>query len=131
MPKNFQNWTLVKENLQESPHATIKPVFFKEREVWWLSLGLNVGDEEDGKGERFERPIIIIKKFNNNLFWGCALSSKIKDNKYYIGFELLGIKRSVILSQLRVLDSKRLSEKVGMASEEDFKKIKKAVKELL
>ena len=37
---------------------------FHEREVWWCSLGANIGFEQDGGGEDFERPVVILKKFN-------------------------------------------------------------------
>ncbi len=30
----------------------------------WCSIGINVGDEEDGKNELYERPVLVIKKFN-------------------------------------------------------------------
>ena len=32
----------------------------KEREIWWCSVGLNVGTEIYGKGEDFARPVLII-----------------------------------------------------------------------
>ena len=42
-----------------------KPLF-KEGEIWWCSIGLNVGDEEYGKGPFFQRPVLIFKKFTKN-----------------------------------------------------------------
>ena len=59
--ENFVYWTRLKirihfQDIQERP-------YFKEREIWWVNLGVNVGFEQDGKGDNFERPILILKKF--------------------------------------------------------------------
>ena len=129
--KNFDEWNIVKKN-RDSILREEHIVYCKEKEVWWISLGLNVGDEEDGKGELFERPVLVIKKFNNNLFWGCALSTKIKENnKYYIKVKVADEFQSVIISQLRLYDSKRLQDKIAFLSEDDFNKTKTAIKKLL
>jgi len=34
---------------------------FYEREIWFCSVGMNLGHEEDGKQDQFLRPIIILK----------------------------------------------------------------------
>lgn len=129
--KNFDTWNELKKQ-QDKKDRLQHPVYCKEREIWWLSLGLNIGDEEDGKGEFFERPIIVVKKFNNNLFWGCALSTKIKDgNPYYLKVSTKEGEQSVIISQLRLYDTKRLQEKMGVVGKDDFNKIKTAIKGLL
>ncbi len=105
--KDFDAWNIIKKKYDEKDREIIK-VFCHEREIWWISLGLNIGDEEDGKGALFERPILVIKKFNNNIFWGCSLSTKIKDqNKYYHKIDTKEGIRSVIISQLRLYDTKR------------------------
>ncbi len=49
--------------------------FFKEREIWWVSIGINIGHEEDGKGEQYSRPVLILKKFNKYTFSGIPLST--------------------------------------------------------
>lgn len=40
-------------------------VFVKAREVRFAHLGINVGNEEDGKGKSFQRPVLVIKKVGN------------------------------------------------------------------
>lgn len=58
-----------------------------------------MGDEQDGKGSEYVRPVLIMKKFNKNLFWGCPLSEKIKlQNRYYVSIDLPVGTRSVIIS---------------------------------
>ena len=127
--KRFSEWNELKIIQDNKPS---KVVFCKEREIWWITLGLNIGDEEDGKGEMFARPVLVVKKFNNNIFWGCALSTKIKEgNNYYITVNTKEGPQSVIISQLRLCDTKRLGEKMDIISKVDFLKIKTAIKELL
>lgn len=81
--KDFGNWNIRKKDLDR---RTSRPPFFKEKEVWWLSIGVNIGYEEDGKGRNFARPVLILRKFNNQLFLGIPLSTKTKANIYYIEF---------------------------------------------
>ena len=41
---------------------------FKEGELWWCSIGINVGVEIFGKGPDAVRPVVIFKKINKFLF---------------------------------------------------------------
>lgn len=77
--KDFIGWSNLKEKLD---HAVSQPTI-SEREIWWCSIGVNIGDEEDGKKNLYNRPILIVKKFNARLFWGVALGTKIKEDKNY------------------------------------------------
>jgi mRNA interferase MazF len=63
MLQDFLNWI----NVKFKTHSKISRPSFEEREIWWCHLGLNVGDEENGKNESFNRPVLILKKFNRNL----------------------------------------------------------------
>ena len=127
MTKKFISWIFNKIIIDK----TYKETPINEHEVYWCSLGENICFEQNGKGEDFRRPILIFKKFNNNMFWGIPMSTKIKDNKYYVKVLLKDIEQSAIISQLRVLDSKRLDQFIGYISREDFTKIKNCIKEIL
>lgn len=119
MIKHFIDWILTKIIIDKK----VRLLQIKEGEVHWCSLGENVGDEENGKGDDFRRPVLIFKKFNNNIFWGIPLSSQLKDNKYYVKILLKEEEVSAMISQLRILDTKRLDEYVGYISKVDFIKI--------
>ena len=129
MEKDFQRWHIKKKYLHKEK---VRP-FFHEREVWFCAFGINIGFEQDGSGAEFLRPVIIIKKFNNEVFWGLPLTKNQKKNKYYFQFCIEGQKESstAILSQIRLVDAKRLQYKVGDASEDNFSKIKKRLAEFL
>ena len=125
MKKDYKEWHSKKTEIE---HSNDTRLFFHEREVWWCSLGHNVGFEQDGKGEKFARPVLVFKKFNKEVFWALPLSTKIKKSKFYALVELNdGVARVAIVSQLRLVDGKRLIDKIGVINEANYKDIQKAV----
>lgn len=128
MQKDFTAWHKSKTDIDSS----IDRAFFHQREVWWCSIGSNVGFEQDGKGKNFARPVLILKGFSKEVFLCVPLTTKLKEGRYYHFIDVGdGIPRKVILSQVRLLDSKRLQEKIATVDEIQFSKIKKAVIRLL
>jgi mRNA interferase MazF len=108
-----------------------RPIYY-EWEIWWCSVGSNVGYEADGKGRAYVRPILIVKGFNKAVFWGIPMTTKIKTGKYYFNVALGdGTPRQFVLSQLRLIDGKRLYRKMGAINGEIFIKIKQAIADLL
>ena len=71
MNKDFDNWGVVKKRLNCIRNLRT----FNEREIWWCSVGLNIGYEIYGKNELFNRPVLIIKKFSSSIFLGLPLTS--------------------------------------------------------
>ncbi len=55
---------------------------------------------------------MIIRKFNNDVFWGVALSTKQKEGMYYYNFTINGVQQYAIISQLRLYDKNRLIRKM-------------------
>lgn len=125
--KAFDKWNEVKKKT----HKEALYRGFKEREIFYAKLGQNIGFEQNGIGEKFIRPIVILKKFNRNLFYAIPLSTTEKRNQYYFEFEFVeGTKSVAILSQIRNLDSKRLLNKIGMMKKEDFELLKLKIREV-
>lgn len=125
--KDFNNWSFNKFVINQNNRP-----FFHEREVWFTHLGLNIGFEQDGSGESYLRPVIIFRKFNNEIFWGIPLTRTKKNNVYYFKLrskKVLGSR--AILSQIRLFDSKRLSYKIETVHKEDFEMLKQKFKALL
>ncbi len=127
MKKDFQEWHKSKSDIDEHKIRA----FFHEREIWFTSLGLNVGFEQDGRGDKFLRPIIILKKFNNEVLWCIPLTKNHKKGKYYFSFHLEDKISTAILSQIRLVDAKRLQYKIGDISEENFDELKQKLIQLL
>ena len=115
MIKEFDKWNEKKKTLDSLDRLP----FFNERQIWFCHLGVNVGFEQDGSGADFLRPILIVKQFNKEVFWGIPLTRSKKDSgsksgRYYFSFIGLDGKESVvILSQIRLIDAKRLAYKIG------------------
>lgn len=126
--KNFEEWSKLKRQIQDKKHI---PLGYKEREIWWVSLGQNIGAEEDGKNQNFARPVLIIKGFSKFLFWGIPLSTTKKQGAYYYKIEVSARTSNVLLSQLRALDTHRLIKKHGMLNKTDFVHIKRQIISLL
>ena len=121
MSKDFDTWNEQKKSLDRAT----KHILFKEREVWWCRLGVNVGYEQNGKGDNFFRPILVLKKFNNDMLIGLPLSTVVKpSNSFYHTFQFNGKEQSIIIAQIRLFDAKRLSHRLGMLKGEDFGLIK-------
>jgi mRNA interferase MazF len=106
--------------------------YFQERDVWWASIGINIGDEENGKHQKFERPVLILKKFNQHLILIVPLSSKLKNNnKYYHKIIISGQSGSVIVSQIRAISSKRLIRKMGQIDIKNFSALRQLIRSLI
>jgi len=127
MVKDFVGWHTLKTRLDKSDTLPT----FKERDIWWCSIGVNIGHEQDGKNILYNRPVLVVRKFNRKIFWGVPLTTKIKNNPYYLQITFKGQPQCIILSQLRLWDSKRLANKMGQLSEQQFKTVRSALKLLL
>ena len=125
MNKDYKIWSGKKTEIENTYKIR---VFFHAREVWWCSMGSNIGYEEDGKGNNFARPVLIFKKFNKDICWALPLSTKLKTNKFYAPVYLEDrIQRVALISQLRLIDVKRLITKIGFIKQNNYIEIQKAV----
>lgn len=123
MQKNFDKWN----NRKKEINNTVFNSYIHEREIWWCSIGLNVGDEEDGKNELFERPVLIIRKFNQKIVLAVPLTTKTKDNYYYFTFMYDGLKFAAILSQIRLISTSRLTRRIQTINDPLFEQIRQAI----
>lgn len=123
--KYFNRWHKVKKQINRSKNVPT----FKEREVWWCSIGQNIGFESYGKGDSFWRPVLILTKHNQYTFFGLPLTSshKIK-NPHYYPFPFQGQEGSILLSQGRTLSSLRLVNHMGWVTPTQYSNIKEAFK---
>jgi mRNA interferase MazF len=118
MEKDFDAWNIKKKAIDFNSSR----IFCYPREIWWCSIGVNIGFEQNGTGEHFDRPVIVIRNFGKNAFWGAFLTSKMKSGPYYFPIGIIeGRSASVILSQIRFIDTKRLIKKSGVLEEGAFK----------
>lgn len=99
--------------------------FRRENTVnWWCSIGVNIGNEQDGKNDEFERPVLVFKKLNKYMFIGIPQTTKIKEGKYFHCYKNDGTRYTFILSQIRLFSSKRLLRKVGRLDLNNYNEVK-------
>ena len=103
--KRFLEWIKLKERLHQIAY---KPPLFRQGEVWWCSIGENVGSEINGKSKLFSRPVLIFKKLSATTFLGIRTSSQDRNGSWYVRITLQNKVSVVILSQIRVFDYKQV-----------------------
>ena len=112
-------------------HAERESVpLIKERDIWWCVLGENIGVEMNGKGDQFLRPVIVLKKLNQNFMLVIPLTSKTKTGSWFVSFVFAKRQQTAVLSQIRVVSAKRMLRRMGTLSPNDFAAIKKAFRQL-
>ena len=128
MQKDFNKWNEQKIEI----HNRNENKLYHAREIWWCSLGVNIGSEQNGHGESFERPVIVIRKYTSDTFLCIPLTTKEKSGNYYykMGDNLESISYA-ILSQAKVLDRKRLRRLVGTVSYKELHDIVEKYKGLI
>jgi mRNA interferase MazF len=110
-------------------NLTDKEFFPDKKEIWWVSLGQNVGVEINGKHSKFERPVLVVKAFNVDSFLVVPITSKIKQGQYFFGFISSSNERQTAnLSQLRTISVKRFLRKLDVMNDEDFNQVVELIK---
>lgn len=128
--KDFDQWNELKKKIDAE---TIKVMPFpRAGEVWICAMGRNIGYEQNGSGDSFSRPVLVVKKFNNQMFWVVALSSKQKKFDFYYNFtDPYRQKAALILAQLKLVSIKRLKRMMYELPRLEFKTIKKKLQDFL
>ena len=127
MYKDFDKWNKNKKELESAP---IKK-YVHPKEIWWCSLGVNIGAEIDGKNENFERPIIVMKVYNKETMVILPLTTKQKDDKFHHKIQTEGKTVWAKLTQMRVISNKRLLRKIDVLDEVSFNVLKDIWKQSL
>ena len=131
MEEIFDKWNEVKKIVQNDEKIRL----FKQRDIFFINMGQNVGFEQNGKGENFVRPIIILKKITNQMFLGIPLSSQLKKGDWFFEFEFNtkdDVSRNIaIIPQIKMFSSRRLLNKIGVIKTKDFEILKQKVKDFI
>ncbi|MDP3763151.1 MAG: type II toxin-antitoxin system PemK/MazF family toxin [bacterium] len=129
MKKDFDSWNKKKKHIDAQ--LEYLPLYH-EREIRWCRLGVNIGFEQDGTGTDYSRPVLIMKGFSRQVCLIVPLTTSTKKNRYYVSVgDVDGKKAAAIISQLRLIDTKRLDQRIATLNQETFEVIRKAVKGLL
>ncbi len=126
---DFDQWISKKREINSK---LIENISFNEREIWWCSVGRNIGSEINGKNDNFERPILIFRIFGPDTLWAIPLTTRpmIKESRKEHEFTFNGIIQTIDISQLRLISAKRLLRCEGIISYCDFQQIRRIFKDL-
>lgn len=128
MSKDFDGWNNVKKSID----ALVRAPLYKEGEIWWCSIGVNIGHEILGKGDRFTRPVLVIKKFSHYTFLGASLTTADNNiNKNMFPYNFDGKNGYIRLDQIRTYDSRRFGRRMHKMSEDDFNAVKQSIIDML
>ena len=126
--KKFKIWAELKANLnlrEEIP-------YFREWQVWFINMWLNIWFEQNWKKENFQRPILIMKKFNKNMILWIPLTKTKRNWKFYKELDVVKeFKSYAILSQIKMYSSNRLLSHIWWISFLELKDIKKKISNLI
>lgn len=128
MGKDFDRWNEIKKELHENEIRKL----YHAREIWWCSLGENIGFEQDGDGTEYQRPVLILKGLSKNTCLIIPLTASPHKHPMRIPLGLVEKKEaSAIISQMRVVDTKRFINKICFVDKKIFETIRKIVKDML
>jgi mRNA interferase MazF len=125
--KQFLRWIGLKERLHNSSH---RPPLVSERDMWWISVGENVGSEMNGKSDRFTRPALILKKLAHGFYLVAPTTTQPHTGSWYVQVHLAGVDEYVCLNQIRVVDYRRLYSKLGQIDTDNFDQVRATFHEL-
>lgn len=118
--KDFETWNIEKIGIDKRNHHP----YCNEREIWWCSLGINVGVEVDGKNGKFERPSLILKYINKDIVLVIPLTSKQKSDVNHCKITTVNRVSFAKISQIRVISTKRLLRKINTLEIGEFNRVK-------
>ena len=127
MEKDFDRWNDKKKSLE----TMRKSFLFKQGEVWWCSIGINVAEESCGKGDFFGRPVLVLKKLSSKSYIGVPLSTKIKTGSWFTDVQVQGKPSSALLYQVRMFSTNRFQRRLTTLDRADFARVKEKLEILL
>jgi len=129
--QEYDKWNEIKKETQKDKKIRL----YKERDIFFIKMGQNIGYEQNGKGENFVRPIVILKRITKDMFIGVPLSSQIKVGSWFYAFEFTTkdkISQNIaIIPQLKMYSTQRLLNKIGVMNKVNFDELKKEIKRFL
>ena len=119
--KSFDKWNELKKRINGDKDVS----FCRAGEIRWVSVGVNIGSEMDGKGESFNRPCLIADMFSDKLALIFPMTTNTKKAAGYIPFILSDGKNvSICIHQAKTISPKRILKRIQVISDSKLKEIK-------
>ncbi len=127
MEKDFDQWNTKKKSLEERDEKFL----FKTGDIWWCSVGLNVRSESCGKGQDFQRPVLVLKKLSGDSFIGIPLSTQKKEGSWFCEISIDNEPRYALLYQIRMFHTSRFQRRLAALDDADIARVKEKLEALL
>lgn len=125
--KNFNDWNKEKQYI----HSSHQGFHCRPRQIWWCSLGINIGSEIDGKNGQFERPVIIIKFISKEMLLVVPLTTKGFPDRNHFEIKTKKTTSFAKITQIRTMSSKRLLRQIDTLSEDLFLQLKSWISDFI
>lgn len=128
--KNFDEWNEVKKDVDQ--RKSDKKIIIGK--IYWCNVGVNVGREVYGKGNKFVRPVLVLNVLPNGTFLGVPLSSQTKNKAGFMFYKFEDSKQKTqvaLLGQIRIFDIKRKMGSISSVDTQTLKNIKEKYKEYI
>ncbi len=123
MNKRFAEWIDLKERLHSKD---TQPPHVNEGDIWWTSVGENIGFEINGKSRLLTRPVVIFKKLTHGFYLVIPTTSQERNGTWYVSFPHSSLIKTACLHQVRTIDYRRLHSRLGRLDEVDFRRLRSA-----
>jgi len=124
----FDKWNKIKKEI----HKKDEIPFFRNWQIWYISMWVNIWFEQDWKNDTFSRPVLILKKFNKDIFLWIPTTTVEKEWRFYFDiWKIRWEKNFLILSQVRLYSSKRLENIIWWIDKDILKEIKQKISKLI
>ena len=125
--KDFAGWAKVAEMVERRERAE----FYKSWVIYWANLGVNIGSGEDGKGERFTRPVLLLAMLNKTQVLVIPITSQKKKGANYREIVGNGKVEYLLFDQLRTIDVKCLEEVVDEIDSDTLRMVRGGLLKIL
>jgi mRNA-degrading endonuclease toxin of MazEF toxin-antitoxin module len=92
---------------------------------------VNIGTEQDGKGGWYVRPCVILRGFGADAHLVVPLTTSSREHALRVPIGLIeGQQARANLSQIRIIDTRRLEQKIGFLDKDAFLKLRKTARNM-
>lgn len=120
--KDFLGWAKVAEEVERRGLRDD----IKVGAVYWMNIGVGIGSEEVGKGERFTRPALVLEKLNERMAFVIPITSQSQRGQGYKEIVVAGKTEFLMLCQARPVDVLRIE---GFIDEVAFKELEEILRQ--
>lgn len=118
--KDFVGWAKVAEEVEKRE----RPKYVKVGGIYWCNLGINIGSCEDGKGNNYTRPVLVLAKMNATQALIVPITSKQKVGANYREICVSAKIEYLLFDQLRMVDTKCLSDLIDDVGDNILKRFR-------